>query len=503
MADIVDVAIGEIGYKEQGKNQTKYGKWIGMNGASWCHIFVSWCANQAGVSTSIVPKTASTSAGMSWFQKKGLFQYKGKYTPKRGDIIYFKSNGASHVGIVEKVVGNQVHTIEGNTSNKVARRSYSLSNARITGYGTPKYANGTSGSSKADTKSELEYLKKILEKKKPIDAKIEGKEVATYNLPKADVTVLIQNGKNKFTIPVKDGMQIVFERKGMPGKLTFQTIADDKLKISEGNAVLVTIDKQKFFYGFIFSMDMTKDGFISCVAYDQIRYLKAKDTIIYENKTATEIVKQIAKKFNLKCGTLADTKYKMSAIKDDTSMIDIIQNALDETLLTKNTLYVFFDNVGKLQIKNVANMKVNNCIIDEETAEDYSYKTSIDENVYNQIKLFYENTKKGSYDVYISKNTSSINSWGLLQYLEKIDNPDIGKLKSQAYLKLYCQKKRGLTIKNVIGNCKVRAGSLVPIMLQLYDKKIANYMLVEKVTHTFNKNDYKMDLIVSGGEFVA
>ena len=109
--DIVDVAIGELGYKEQGNNRTKYGAWYGMNGAAWCHMFVSWCAYKAGVSVSIVPKTASTSAGMAWFKKKGLFRYKGRYTPKRGDIVYFKTN-RSHGGIVEKVSGSTLHTIE-------------------------------------------------------------------------------------------------------------------------------------------------------------------------------------------------------------------------------------------------------------------------------------------------------------------------------------------------------------------------------------------------------
>ena len=89
--DIVDIAIGEIGYKEQGQNRTKYGAWFGMNGAAWCHMFVSWCANQAGEG-SAVPKTASTTTGMQWFKNKGLFKYKGRYTPKRGDLVYFKTD---------------------------------------------------------------------------------------------------------------------------------------------------------------------------------------------------------------------------------------------------------------------------------------------------------------------------------------------------------------------------------------------------------------------------
>ncbi len=92
--------------------------------------------------------------GCSGLKKRGQFKYKGKYTPKRCDIVYFKT-GRSHVGIVESVSGGQLHTIEGNTSDKVARRSYSLNNATITGYGTPKYTstqNGSSGSGKKDSK---------------------------------------------------------------------------------------------------------------------------------------------------------------------------------------------------------------------------------------------------------------------------------------------------------------------------------------------------------------
>lgn len=49
--------------------------------------------------------------------------------------------------------------------------------------------------------------------------------------------------------------------------------------------------------------------------------------------------------------------------------------------------------------------------------------------------------------------------------MDKIDNPDIGKLKSKALLKLYDKKKRTLTISGVIGNINVRGGSLVPVML--------------------------------------
>jgi hypothetical protein len=508
--DIVDVAIAEIGYAESGNNSTKYGKWFGMNGAAWCHMFVSWCANQAGVSTSIVPKTASCSSGMSWFSSRSLFKRKGQYTPKRGDIIYFLSAGASHVGIVEKVSGNTVHTVEGNMSNRVGRRSYSLNAARITGYGVPKYTNlnggsggGSNGNTKSTSKTELEYLKKILEKKKPVTTTISGTVTETNKLPKCNVQLIVQNGLNRFTLPVNDGVKLIWERKGMPGKLTFEAKYERKFPIVEGNSVRLDVDGKSMFFGFVFSRSTKKDGIMSFTVYDQLRYLKNKDTLIYKNKSANQLIKIIAERFKLKYGKLESTGYKMSAIEDDATLFDMIQNALDNTLLTKGKVYVLYDKVGKIRLTNVADMKVNGCLIDDETAEDYTYKTTIDENVYNQIKLIYENTEKGTYDLYITKNSKCINRWGMLQLLEKIDNPDIGKLKSKAYLQLYNKKVRNLTISGVIGNKSVHAGSLVPIILTLVDIKIANYMMVEKVTHNFKNRQHTMDLVLSGGDFSA
>ena len=506
--DIVDVAIGEIGYKEEGDNRTKYGAWMGVNGAAWCHMFVSWCANQAGVSTSIVPKTASTTAGMNWFKNKGLFKYKGKYTPKRGDIVYFKT-GRSHVGIVEKVSGSTLHTVEGNTSDKVARRTYPLNEATITGYGVPKYENlntssgsgSTSSGTSKNKKTELTYLRKVLDKKKVTPKNIKADVTETGKLPNCEVVIMVKNGKKLFEVPAKEGMKIIWERKGTPGKLTFTAKYNKKFKIVEGNAVTVSVNGANFFSGFVFTRQMSKDGMMQYTVYDQLRYLKNKDTMIYTKKRADEVIKKIANKFNLKCGTLANTSYKLSAIEDNTTLFDIIQNALDETLMVKNKVYVLYDKVGKLTLTDISKMKVNACLVDEETGEDFTYKTTIDSDVYNQIKLIYENKEKGTYDLYVTKHGKNINKWGVLQYVDKIDDPDIGKLKSKALLKLYNQNQRTLTISKVIGNKNVRAGSLVPVMLDLQDMKISNYMVVEKVTHTFENRRWSMDLVLSGGDF--
>ena len=60
---LVSVAESQIGYKTLSNGTTKYGTWYGIPKGAWCAMFVSWCANQAGISTSIVPKHADYDVG--------------------------------------------------------------------------------------------------------------------------------------------------------------------------------------------------------------------------------------------------------------------------------------------------------------------------------------------------------------------------------------------------------------------------------------------------------
>ena len=117
-------------------------------------MFVSFCAAQAGLPGSVIPKHASCSAGVAWFKKAGRWREGASgYVPKPGDIVYFTRDGKTpvHVGIVAKCEGGRVHTIEGNTSGAaglvenggcVAEKSYPMGSAHILGYGVPDYGEG-------------------------------------------------------------------------------------------------------------------------------------------------------------------------------------------------------------------------------------------------------------------------------------------------------------------------------------------------------------------------
>jgi len=62
--DLVKIAQAENGTKENGTNNVKYNTWFyghEVDGSNypWCAVFVSWCADKAGITTDIMPKTAS------------------------------------------------------------------------------------------------------------------------------------------------------------------------------------------------------------------------------------------------------------------------------------------------------------------------------------------------------------------------------------------------------------------------------------------------------------
>lgn len=120
MANVVDIAKKEIGYKESANNDNKYGVWYGLNNVSWCAIFVSWVFNQAGLADKVSAQTkkgfASCDAGLKWFTKNNKLVPVGQ--AQAGDIVFFQFDADAqpdHVGIVAMNNGRILTTIEGNT----------------------------------------------------------------------------------------------------------------------------------------------------------------------------------------------------------------------------------------------------------------------------------------------------------------------------------------------------------------------------------------------------
>ena len=317
------------------------------------------------------------------------------------------------------------------------------------------------------------------------------------------VQVYIQNKGILYEPRTEEGIIWTTERKGVPGKLTLSVLKEGALNFQEGNAIRADLDGKPFFYGFVFTKKRTKGKLIQVIAYDQLRYFKNKDTYIYKNKTASELLQMMASDFHLQCGNVEDTGHKIKKrLEDNKTLFDIIQYALDETLKQKRRLYVLYDNVGKLDLRDVESMKVD-MLVHANVAEDFEYSSSIDESTYNKIKLLHDNDESGKQEVYIAQDGAKINDWGVLQYTEKVTDKASAASKAESLLKLYNRKTRHLRIKGCFGDIRIHAGVSVPVTLSLGDIIANTYMICETVKHSFYNDVHSMEFTLIGGDFVA
>lgn len=146
---ILAKAISQVGYHSSG--DSKYGDWYAarvkdaaFKTADWCDMFISWCGFMTGLDA-YIGVFAYVPSHHNWFTNKGEW-HAGTKGVARGDILvmdFVGGNGGSHIGFVESVQTDGIHTIEGNTgggSGSVLRR---VRTTNILGYGRPAYPGGT------------------------------------------------------------------------------------------------------------------------------------------------------------------------------------------------------------------------------------------------------------------------------------------------------------------------------------------------------------------------
>lgn len=315
----------------------------------------------------------------------------------------------------------------------------------------------------------------------------------------ADIKLFIESGGKVFEPSVESGIQVTWERTNSCGKMTFKVLksTQNNFSFNEGDVCKLYYDEKPVFFGYVFTKKRDREGRIDVTCYDNLRYLKNKYTYVFEKKTASQIIKMLCADFQLPMGEIEDTKYVIpSLIKEKTTALDTCLTALQETLVNTGKMYVLYDDCGKITLKNCESMK-SNTLIYNEVAENFNYTSSIDSNTYNSIVLYYKE-KDNTLKPYKASSQATIKQWGVLRYFEEVKNQTIAQNKADSLLKLYNRKTRELTINGIIGDPKIRGGSMIPVKLNLGDIVTNNYMLVQKVTHKFEKDYYTMDVTVEG-----
>jgi hypothetical protein len=659
-SDVVKIANQEATLAIKGR-PNKYTRWYGFTD-EWCAMFVSWCLNQAGVPTSIAPKTAAVSGFLDFAKKNNRYYSKTSgYKPKPGDIMIQK-NGCSHTGLVVSASGNSFTTVEGNSSNAVKTRNYTLSSNELSGFFSPAYSAESASPATIPTKtitlpsglgSVFTYMGwQLITSKTSVQYKlksqagqnfdsegfgiINGRYVVacttTYGSVGDYIDVYQSNGnvlkciigdiknqndagcnkwghlsgkcviefvvdKSKWYNPKhanpgtsschpewgaktitkivnlgsyfsgasadggmyesdtkkKDKVDLcstsvisvvnvagtlndnayiniqgnkdaryelhiinkgvdyqplvvgevtwTTEWKDAAGKLEFTVLKDPALDIQEGNVVAFLKNGVGVFYGYLFSKSRSKGKEINCTAYDQLRYLKNKDTYCYKNKTLRDVIIMIAIDYRLKVSQskLVDTKYSIPGrVEDNETLFDIIKNARELTESATGNMYIFYDDYGLLCLKRIEDLKTD-YLLDDETCEDMDYTSSIDDEVYNQIQFYRDDDTTGNRAKYIFRNAELINKWGVLQLTCKLEKDDNPAAFGKSVLKLYSEKKRELTVKDCFGDIRLRAGASIYANLNLGDIVFKSaQVIIKKAVHRFGTK-YSCDLTLLGG----
>lgn len=92
--------------------------------------------------------------------------------------------------------------------------------------------------------------------------------------------LLIQHQGTIMLPPVVENVSIEWERQGQPGKLIAEVVKTPGLSFQEGDPCRFSVDGTPVFYGFVFekSRKGSTDDIIQITVYDQLYYLKNKDT---------------------------------------------------------------------------------------------------------------------------------------------------------------------------------------------------------------------------------
>ena len=168
-------------------------------------------------------------------------------------------------------------------------------------------------------------------------------------------------------------------------------------------------------------------------------------------------------------------------------------------MLATGTLYTFFDDGGALSLREAGSMVGEGVVGTCSLLTDYSYKTDIDQQTYNSIKLSRPNEATGRADVFQVMDSGNIGKWGLLQLYQTVDEAmNDAQVESQARAMLKYHNRRFRTLKvQALGILGLRAGQMLMMDVDhLGDINLHGLVLLERVSHTFKNDLHTMDFDV-------
>lgn len=263
------------------------------------------------------------------------------------------------------------------------------------------------------------------------------------------------------------------------------------ISIPNGSKVRMirTRDKAELFRGRIFKISKNNEGSFSYDCYDDAFFMTKNETrVSYRGKTATEIFRDICKKYGYAVGSVADTKKKLDKLKFRGMSLDkIINTALTETRQAGGKKYRVTCEKGKMNLREVSTLKFaykadtrSNIISSSFSSDNTDRKTA--------VKLTGGKEEAKPTISAKARDEGSIKRYGLMTHYEHKSN-FTRKSKLNDFAKKLLDKldvtKAEFTIET-LGNVGFKAGRRIHVTDPMTGKKGLYYITTD--SHRFNSD---------------
>lgn len=290
--------------------------------------------------------------------------------------------------------------------------------------------------------------------------------------------------------------------RGEAGKLTFTVVRDGIIHFVEGDKVQLYTDGILRFSGWVMKKERTDAQIISVTAYDQIFYLaKNRGTYVYWDKTAVDVIRMIAGEYGLQTGAMTNTGWVIpQRIEEGETLLDIILSALELSERATGKEFFFFDDGGKLTVKERKEMESKGIFRCDGGVASYTYMTDISKDTCNGVRLYQAGRKEMERLTFQKENGQKVKEWGRLYAYHHVPF-ELNQAQMQeiadGILREKCRVQKILVVDNVNGDADVRAGQSVYLDIpDLAEVGIEKSVLVEKCTHIYRDGEHRIRMVI-------
>lgn len=259
-----------------------------------------------------------------------------------------------------------------------------------------------------------------------------------------------------------------------------------------GELYVLYVDKKEAFRGYLFNHTEDSTGIANLTIYDaNIYLLKNEETLLVKEKKASDVAKDLCKKFGISIGKIDDTKKHISKLVfNGNTLEDIIKQCLENTSKNVEAKFSVYSSKGKFYLLNRATSEKVAMYFTDVISSTNSKGI---EDTRTQIKIV-KGSVEESYKSVVVKNDKRIKTFGLMQYVESVDDKADMNAMANTLLK-ELQDERQLIEVTLPGDISCVTGKRIDVKNDL--SRILGAYFITSDRHTFSDGNHAMTLQLS------